>query len=524
VIATRVSRFHAFETCLKASDEIVNKTFEKVLSFIRRHSMLDSSTGVIVAVSGGPDSLALLDMLLRVREKESALSSLKLHVAHLDHQLRRESDRDAEFVRALARKSNLPVTISAIDVKEAARIARRGLEETAREIRYRFLLDAARQSGCDRIATGHTMSDQAETFLMRLARGAGLRGLAAMRAVIPAHQFGEQECGSVGVWECGSVGDAEPSPSYSLTPTLLIRPLLAITREEVEIYCRNRGLEFLLDETNTSRDYTRNRVRLSLLPALAEINPRITETIARTTELIAAEEDALCAIVDSLLDEARLAGDSYLVAALIREPAALRRRMILEAIRRATGSRIGSKHIAAVDQLLEESESGSRIVLPRRLEVWRERDHIVFRRRSNESDDYQYRFDSQQVEAGGLTVTLRRGEDGNLFSSFMEEARREKERRGRDWMMAILDDDRLPRCLTVRTRREGERVYVKKNTVAKKLKSLMIDHKIPAGRRASWPVVASAEGRYVWSPGMPPDKEMIADSHTRRLAILRAEE
>ncbi|MEW6208153.1 MAG: tRNA lysidine(34) synthetase TilS [Acidobacteriota bacterium] len=521
----------------------MNKTFEKVLIFIRRHSLLDSSTGVTVAVSGGPDSMALLDMLLQIRERDSAFASLRLHVAHLDHKLRPESEEDAEFVRAMARRSNLPVTISAIDVRAEVRSARRGLEETAREIRYRFLLDAARQAGCDRIATGHTMNDQTETFLMRLARGTGLRGLAAMRAVIPAHQFSEQTergSGGVGEWEnggvreCGSVGDEEPSPPYSHTPilpyshptVLLIRPLLTITREEVESYCRERGLEFRVDATNTSMDYTRNRVRLSLLPALAEINPRIIEAIARAAELIATEEDALRAIVSSLLEQVRVANDSYSLAALIAQPAALRRRMIIEAIRQAgaASDRIGSKHVAAVDQLLEERQSGSRIVLPRRIEVWREFDRIVFRRRSNESEYYQYRFDSQQIEAGRLRISLKRGEDGKFFSSLIEEARREKDHRGRDWMMAVLDDDRLPRCLVVRTRRAGERVCVKKNTVAKKLKSLMIDHKIPASRRASWPVVASAEGRYVWSPGMPPDKELIADRYARRLAILRAEE
>jgi tRNA(Ile)-lysidine synthase len=497
--------------------------------------MLDGSTGAVVAVSGGPDSVALLDMLLQIRERNPRLAALRLHVAHLDHKLRgRESAEDAEFVRALAQRSELDSTISAIDVKREANSLHRGLEETAREIRYRFLLDVARQNACDRIATGHTMSDQAETFLMRLARGAGLRGLAAMRPVVPAHEFDSRKEESEGAGEWGSGGDKKPSPPHSPTPlppyspTFLIRPLLAITREEVEEYCRTRGLEFRHDSTNALIDYTRNRVRHGVLTALAEINPRVVEAIARAAEIIAVEEDALCAIVASLLDQARVAEDEYSFAAFMAQPPALRRRMMIEAISRlgAPGGQTESKHVAAIEELLEESRSGSRIELPQSVEAWREFDHIVFRRRSNEIDYYEYCFDPDhaRIDAGGLTISLRRGEDGKHFSSLIEETRGERSKHGRDWMMAILDDDRLPESLIVRPRREGERVCVKEGAGEKKLKSLMIDHKIPTSRRDAWPVVASREGRYIWSPGMPPDKQFIADCQTRRLAVLRVED
>src|SRR5689334_4523520 len=160
------------------------KPFTKVRRTVERHALLAGARGVVVAVSGGPDSVALLDMLMRGGD------ALPLYVAHLNHKLRGEdSDADAEFVRRLAQGLNLPVTIECADVRAAAEASRRGIEETAREIRYRFLLGVARANGADRIATGHTMSDQAETLLMRLARGAGTQGLAAMRPVstVPAH-------------------------------------------------------------------------------------------------------------------------------------------------------------------------------------------------------------------------------------------------------------------------------------------------------------------------------------------------
>ncbi|HVF92298.1 MAG TPA: tRNA lysidine(34) synthetase TilS, partial [Blastocatellia bacterium] len=143
----------------------MSKSFEKVSNFIDRHSMLHGASGVVVAVSGGPDSMVLLDLLVRS-------NAAPLHVAHLDHRLRGdESGADADFVRDRAAGAGLPVTLASIDVRREAGARGRGIEEVARELRYAFLLETALASGCDRIATGHTMDDQAETFLMRLARG-----------------------------------------------------------------------------------------------------------------------------------------------------------------------------------------------------------------------------------------------------------------------------------------------------------------------------------------------------------------
>ena len=204
----------------------VKSPFEKVTRFLKRHSMLEGSAGIVVAVSGGPDSVAMLDMLrkgaggwgLGAGDEPNMSPPLAnpqlptpnprltnpqpltphLHIAHLDHMLRdRESAEDSEFVWALADRLGIPATISSIDVRAIAESAKRGIEEVARELRYEFLVNVARESGCDRIAVGHTMSDQAETVLMRLIRGTGLRGLAAMRPVgaVPPDQFHEQRRG-----------------------------------------------------------------------------------------------------------------------------------------------------------------------------------------------------------------------------------------------------------------------------------------------------------------------------------------
>jgi len=518
----------------------VSRTFEKFKSFIKRHAMLEGSRGVVVAVSGGPDSVALLDMLVRLRDRQATSASaakLKIHVAHLDHMLRgSESARDAEFVRQLAGRLGLSSSIGAIDARVEAESSGKGIEEAAREIRYNFLLRAGREADCDRIATGHTMSDQAETVLMRLARGAGLRGLVAMRPVSPAHEFAERITGH----------DTHPQ---------LIRPLLRMTREEVEEYCRDRHLDFRIDSTNLSRDYARNRMRLDALPALRSINPRAVEAIARAAEIIATDQDALDYMASKSLDRARIKLSSneaisnaalnnealdkeratYSVEALLKQPIGIRRRMIIEAINRARAAldrresdQITSAHIESVEHLLEDSMSGSRVALPGGLVIWREFDALVFDFAVGQVQTVKaacerlLSSEQPRIEAGGFILALERNQPPHLLESLIEQARREGENCGRDWLMAVLDDSALPDRLIIRPRRSGERALVLGQRKTKKLKNLMIDHKIPSSRRRIWPVVTTPDDRYVWSPGLPPALEFAARDETQRLAILRA--
>ena len=471
--------------------------------------MFGETRGVLVAVSGGPDSVALLDMLVR------SLNGPRLYVAHFNHKLRaRDSAEDAEFVERLAERLGLSVAVCEGDVAAQAKRAGRGIEEVARELRYDFLLRAARERGCDRIATGHTMNDQAETFLMRLARGAGLRGLASMRPVGPAHSF-------------------ENAEGEELPTVFLVRPLLGITREEVEEYCRERNLEFRTDATNLTGDYTRNRVRRDILPLLREINPRVVESIARAAEIISSDEDALEHMASKLLDGARVNRDAaaYSAQALLEQPIGLRRRMIIEAIRRAQAERQSSDnaqitltHIASVEGLFGDQASGNRITLPGGLEAWREFDTVVFVPSACGKQSYEYEICGahSSIEAGGFRITLERDQPFDLLGSVIEQTQEVKQRLGRDWMIAALDESALPDRLIVRPRRPGARARVTGQRKIKKLKNLMIDHRIPSSRRSIWPVVTTPDDRYVWSPGLPPSNEFAARDKTVSLAILRA--
>jgi tRNA(Ile)-lysidine synthase len=552
-----------------------DRRFQKVSEFIRRQMMLDDARGVVVAVSGGADSVTLLDILVRLRDllnEQPQGRELPLRVAHLNHLLRgQESDADEEFVCRLAKRLAVELTTESADVYAIARATGKGIEDCARELRYRFFARVADEHGCNRIATGHTMNDQAETFVMRLARGAGLRGLAAMRAVIPAHQFDQREAGfsrpeTDKARNGHTESSASPLPLGESVSPLLIRPLLCVTRDEVEAYCLERRLEFRRDASNESLRYTRNRVRHETMKALGSLNPKVVERIAQTAELLAGEEQALEEAAQRFLEQAEQVtkswpGDglvlrqAYSIAALLEHSAGLRRRMLLEAVRRvrpkgrpikARRSEITSAHIEATEKLLQEGSSGQRIHLPDGVEVWREFEALVFvcglrqqgetsgsgeafaleaaSRASAIPGEYAYSISNLHpvVEVAGLRISLRRKQPGAVLAELLEEARTEKALSGRDWKIVALDEALVPENLLVRPRKKGEMVQVSGRSKIIKLKKLMIDHKIAPSRRTSWPIVVTLDGEYVWSPGLPPALKFAARDKTPSLAILRA--
>src|SRR5262249_36876898 len=501
--------------------------------------MLEGGNRAVVAVSGGPDSVTLLDLLVRMnapsarrRASSPSSTSLELHVAHLDHRLRgSESAEDARFVRALAERRGLKVSIGSADIRAEAAAACRGIEEVAREHRYNFLLAVARKIDAGLILTGHTMDDQAETFLMRLARGSGLAGLAAMRPVTPALEFPD----ATGT----SVGGGLPQ---------LARPLLCLTRAEVEQYCQDNALEFRLDVTNFDPGYARNRIRRQVLPALGNLNPRIVKAIARAADAIASDEDALDSMARRELKAARIEPSgrckipsrAYSVKMLAGQPPGMARRMLIAAmeeqgaahrhreadsgqagLRRKASLQITAAHVAAVESLLW-GPSGKRVSLPGGLSVWRQSESLVFKSEDvNLCYELQMDDDCNVAHAGGFELSLLRGQAGSATEA-IRQARIDSNERGRDWMIAILDDSLLPRRLIVRPRRSGEKAVVLGKNKIKKLKNLMIDHKIPVSRRQNWPTVVTPDDTYVWSPGLPPSVQFAAHEETCRFSVLQA--
>lgn len=307
-----------------------------------------SDANIVVAVSGGADSTALLlaiDELVR-----SGKLSVTVIVAHLDHGLRSESKKDARFVSRLAGKLGFKFVTARANIKSNS-----NLEQAARNARYKFLEKTAKQAKSKFVLTAHTLDDQAETILLRLMRGSSAEGLAGARTFRPLTANSE---------------------------VLLVRPLLSwCRRSETEDYCRSRRVEYRQDEMNDDVSFSRVRVRKQLLPLMKSFNNRIVETLNRTATLLDEDAKTLAEQASDLLSRAvNGAGNQSVnpplnVAALAGVPSALRRRVLREWILRGRGDlrRLEMVHLLAVEQLLEGNEGGRIAELPGGMQVIRRR-------------------------------------------------------------------------------------------------------------------------------------------------------
>ncbi|MCL0028888.1 tRNA lysidine(34) synthetase TilS [Dehalococcoidia bacterium] len=236
-------------------------------------SGVETGTVLIVAVSGGPDSLALLHSLCRIVQRRD----IRLHGAHLDHGLRGPaSDADATFVAQTFERLCIPYTLEKADVAAKRRRENLSIEDAARRLRHGFFAQVAADQGTDTVALGHTIDDQAETVLLHLVRGAGLTGLRGMPQVLDMDVYGRN--------------------------LVLLRPLLGVTRQETAEYCRRIGVEPCVDETNFSTRLTRNRIRLELLPLMEQINPAVKDSLVRLSRSVAVDLAFIEGEIDGVVD------------------------------------------------------------------------------------------------------------------------------------------------------------------------------------------------------------------------------
>ncbi|MFN3476619.1 MAG: tRNA lysidine(34) synthetase TilS [Candidatus Methylomirabilales bacterium] len=447
---------------------------EKVQRTIARYGMLNPEEKVVIAVSGGPDSMVLLHLLRRLQEP----FHLHLHVAHLNHGLRgEEGERDATFVKSWAEKWGLPSTIGRIEVRRT----KGSLQEAARHARYRFLEEVAKGVGASRIALGHTQDDLAETVLINLLRGAGLKGLAG---IPPARER----------W--------------------IIRPLIEVSRREILAYAESEGVPFVVDASNLREEYLRNRIRQKLLPTLAEYNPRIVEALARAA-LILREEDAyLSALANEALSTLLLMGDQEAdlpVPALERLHPALSRRILREAFFRISGLSLSWEKTLALEGLLR-ALSG-RLTLPGGVAALREGERLVFSRKGgSQGVEVVYRLsktDEAKLPAFGLrlyfTLLPKETWDPKTTSPFC----------------AFFDAEKMKGPLTVRAWRPGDRFFPLGLGGSKKLQDFFVDLKIPRWRRPSIPLLFSGD-QIAWVVGLRIDDRFKVTEETQEVLKVEA--
>jgi len=345
----------------------------RVLSFVQRHKLIPPEETLVVGVSGGADSVCLLHLLAGWQQE----LGLKLHVAHLDHQLRgAESEADARYVVSLAGSLGVPVTAGRRDVSAYREERNCSLEEAARELRYDFLATVAGDVGAARVAVGHTRDDQVETILLHILRGAGTAGL---RGIKPCSPLTDSKGKAIGV-----PINLENFWGKKQSPLLLIRPLLELSREETVRYCQRHRLQPRSDSSNLSPAFLRNRLRLQLLPLLREYNPGIDRALLRLAEIADADVSFIEQQAQQVWEEvAREEGEViYLekkkVASL---PLALQRQVIRLAIARIWGDTrdIEANHIEAVRGLVT-APRGKSASLPHPLICRSEYNEIIIAR------------------------------------------------------------------------------------------------------------------------------------------------
>jgi tRNA(Ile)-lysidine synthase len=460
---------------------------QQVLDFIQQHHLVSGGDKLVVAVSGGADSVCLLHILAKLQKE----LKIKLHLAHLNHQLRgTESEADAEYVAELAHQLGIPAAIEGRDVKGYQARQRLSLEEAAREVRYSFLAEVAGSIGTDRVAVGHTRDDHIETILMHLIRGSGTRGLRGLQPVT--------------LWQ---------STEKRLT---IIRPLLEISHQQTEDYCREHRLAPRLDASNLSLSPLRNRIRQQLLPLLESYNPAIAESLLRTGRIVADDIAFLDEQVARLWDEVARQQEKSLILDKERFdqlPPTLKRYLLRAAAGKLLGSAkdIEMRHIEEMMSLATKP-AGKRLNLPGGLTF------------SIGYNQYQLATDLAALSPlpmlegeSQLNIPGETRLPGWRIKAIIIDREEITEKNN---FIAYLDLAKTGDKLLVRPRRRGDRFQPLGLPQPKKLGEFMIDAKIPQAWRGEIPIVCSGE-QILWVVGWRLDERAKVSQDTKK--VLRLE-
>jgi len=469
-----------------------------------------------VAVSGGADSVALLLLLLELREKLGVV----LSVVHFNHKLRgKASDVDEKFVAKLAAKHGMDFHSASVYVAKKAKEERANLEDAARRARYDYFRSLVESGTCTKIAVAHTADDQAETVLAHLLRGTGLAGLGGIHPV------------------------AEP----------VIRPLLSIRRSELRRFLRARKQGWREDATNRDTKRMRARIRRRLLPLLEkQFQPGVVNHLTTLAELAREDEAFFDAILEERLAELTRKGaegtririsdlldpwkkkesgaEDKKGAGSAENPLKIRPALALSKriVRRLAGSlktrarELGAKHVEAVQELARHGQSGKTMHLPGGVEVRRERDELLFCASggNNKKSDAAPREFAHDVVLSGDQTSVQIPELGCVLRLTVIDWPPKREETSKDG--AVLDRDRLHFPMVLRNWRPGDRLCPQGHRSAHKLKRLLNEKRVSRWERDGWPVLTSG-GVLAWARGFPVAAEFAANQRTRA-GIVVAEE
>lgn len=482
----------------------------------------------MLGVSGGPDSLAMLHVLRRLAGEYGVM----LHVGHLNHGLRgAEADADAAHVAALSAEWGIPCTVESADVAAVARERRLAIEEAARQVRYAFLARLARAVGGRTVAVAHNADDQVETVLMHLLRGAGLAGLRGMRPVsrLEELRLADPSLSADEAVPPGRTGCAPYGPSWEEggASIRLIRPLLEVTRADVEAYCRAHGLQPRFDASNLDRTFYRNRLRHELIPYLETYNPNVRQVIRRMAEAIAGDYDLLrqqlAEVWPRVVRHASSEALTLDLTVLRGLPVGLQRSVLREAVHclRRSLRNINWVHIDDAVRVLAEGQVGAAATLPRGLLLTIgydvatlapaghavERSHVP--RIAGEIAPLP--VPGRTPLGGGWVLVIERIPRGALPDDWRENP---------DPYVAYLDAERCAGPLALRTRREGDWFIPLGLGHRQRVRDLMINAKVPRDERDGLPLLTCGS-EIAWVVGLRLDERFAVTHETTEVLVAR---
>lgn len=443
---------------------------EKVEETIQRESLLEQGESVLVALSGGPDSACLLNVLNGLKKKYS----LKLYAFHLNHQIRGiDAHKDALYSLKLAQGMNVPCFTLSLDVPQLSKEEKTTMEEEARNQRYKAMLGLIKRLGINKIAVAHNLDDQAETVLMRIIRGTGLNGLKGM-------EYKRDD---------------------------IIRPLMDVDKKQILNYCNSNNLSPCIDKTNLEDEYTRNKIRLKLIPFIEqEFSAKFKENICKMSNVLREDNNLIEETAYSEYKKTSARTDENTIKLELDEEyaptnIAILKRLIRNCIRDLVGNLEGIEgvHLADVVNLIRNGKNGSRINIPKGIIVYKNNDSILFTTVEIKKElnyfDYEIKIDgiTQIPEIGKIVETKLMPKDRciQLPTGVYTKA---------------FDIDKIKGSLRVRNRAIGDKIRPVGLGGTKKIKDIFIDAKVPLEKRDEIPLIVDDE-KIIWVCGLKISEE-----------------
>lgn len=441
---------------------------------VKNTNLIQPGDKIVVGVSGGPDSMCLLSILVELSRE----LDFEVIVVHINHMLRDVADDEEKYVENFSQRLGLPFFSKKVDVLKLSKEQKLSCEEMARKVRYEFFYEILERTGANKIAVAHNANDHVETMLLNLIRGSGLEGLCGIK----------QQNGKI------------------------IRPMLEISRDEIEAYLEAHDITAMIDTTNFEEVYTRNKVRHRILPYLKELNPNILTTLYRTSEILSQSRELLGEVIEKEYKTVR--ND----VGILKKKAFLEfsENMQLEILRLAIEEFYGSKKDISYENLknavriLNTAQSGAIVEILKELKIKIEQDNICFLREIKPQEAYEY-----ELKIPGTTIISEVGMKINaeiIPINQLESAVFSKNK-------VVLDVAKVGKKVYVRNKRLGDYFYPTGMTGKKTLKKFFSDLKMPETERNNWPLLVN-EDEVIWIIGKRLSRKFLKDESTKEVIIL----